>query len=119
MPSDSAVEVSCFITKDGPVPCNAGKLPSKGYRLIQELKEFEEKTVSAAVSGDVTEAVKAMYANPLVPSLRTSKQLVKEMMEAHREHLPQFFHIPGGDGFVHRGKAGKIATRTQERGAYN
>jgi 6-phospho-beta-glucosidase len=32
-----------------------------------------------------------MTINPLVPSDKLAKQILDEMLEAHKEHLPQFF----------------------------
>jgi 6-phospho-beta-glucosidase len=32
-----------------------------------------------------------MTINPLVPSDEIAKQILDEMLEAHREYLPQFF----------------------------
>jgi 6-phospho-beta-glucosidase len=32
-----------------------------------------------------------MVINPLVPGDKTAKELLDEMLEAHKEHLPQFF----------------------------
>lgn len=32
-----------------------------------------------------------MTINPLVPSDKVAKQILDEMLEAHKEYLPQFF----------------------------
>ncbi|MFS0673910.1 6-phospho-beta-glucosidase [Ornithinibacillus sp. 179-J 7C1 HS] len=91
IPADSAVEVSCVITKDGPKPISVGDLPVAVRGLVQQIKSFERVAVEAAVSGDYHQAILAMTINPLVPSDTIAKQIVDEMLEAHKDYLPQFF----------------------------
>lgn len=91
IPYDSAVEVSCIITKDGPKPITMGDLPVAVRGLVQQIKSFERVTAEAAVTGDYHTALLAMTINPLTPSDTIGKQILDEMLEAHREHLPQFF----------------------------
>jgi 6-phospho-beta-glucosidase len=91
IPDDSAVEVSCIITKDGPRPIVMGDLPVPVRGLVQQIKSFERIAAEAAVTGDYDKAVLALTINPLVASDKLAKQIVDEMLEAHKEHLPQFF----------------------------
>ncbi|MDR6226747.1 6-phospho-beta-glucosidase [Desmospora profundinema] len=91
IPADSAVEVNCVITKDGPKPITVGELPVPVQGLVQQIKSFERVTVEAAVTGDYNTALVAMTINPLVPSDKVAKQLLDEMLEAHQAYLPQFF----------------------------
>ncbi|MEX2104251.1 MAG: 6-phospho-beta-glucosidase [Bacilli bacterium] len=91
IPNDSAVEINCIITKDGPVPIAIGDLPVEVRGLVQQIKSFERVTIEAAVTGDYRRALVAMTINPLVPSDRTAKLILDEMLEAHRDYLPQFF----------------------------
>ncbi len=88
---DSAVEVNCIITKEGPKPIAVGDLPVPVRGLVQQIKSFERTTIEAAVTGDYHKALLAMTINPLVPSDKVAKQILDEMLEAHKEHLPQFF----------------------------
>lgn len=92
IPDDSAVEVSCIITKDGPRPIVMGDLPVPVRGLVQQIKSFERIAAEAAVKGDYDKAVLALTINPLVASDKLAKQIVDEMLEAHKEHLPQFFN---------------------------
>ncbi|MFE8700489.1 6-phospho-beta-glucosidase [Cytobacillus sp. FJAT-54145] len=89
---DSAVEVNCVITKDGPKPISVGDLPVAARGLVQQIKSFERVAAEAAVTGDYNTALLAMTINPLVPSDKVAKQILDEMLEAHKEHLPQFFN---------------------------
>lgn len=92
IPNDSAVEVSCVITKDGPKPIVMGDLPVAVRGLVQQIKSFERVACEAAVEGDYNKAVLALTINPLVASDKVAKQIVDEMLEAHKAHLPQFFN---------------------------
>ncbi|MEH7109035.1 6-phospho-beta-glucosidase [Bacillus sp. JJ1764] len=91
IPDDSAVEVNCIITKDGPKPISVGDLPVAVRGLVQQIKSFERVAAEAAVTGDYHTALLAMTINPLVPSDKIGKQILDEMLEAHKEYLPQFF----------------------------
>ncbi|MHA4767300.1 6-phospho-beta-glucosidase [Bacillus altitudinis] len=91
IPAESAVEVNCIITKDGPKPIATGDLPVAVRGLVQQIKSFERVAAEAAVTGDYETALVAMTINPLVPSDEIAKQILDEMLEAHREFLPQFF----------------------------
>lgn len=87
---DSAVEVSCVITKEGPRPLAMGKLPLQVTGLVQEIKNFEKLVIDAAVTGDYHTALMAMSMNPLVPSDKMAKILLDELLVAHKDYLPQF-----------------------------
>lgn len=88
--NDSAVEISCIITKDGPKPIAMGKLPVSVNGLVQTIKSFERLVVEAAVEGDYNKALLALTINPLIPSEKIAKILLDELLEAHKDYLPQF-----------------------------
>ena len=90
LPMDSAVEVACRITADGPKPVATGalKLPISGY--VHMMKSFERLVCEAAVTGDRDLAVTALNINPLCPSDDLANIVVDELIEAHKEYLPQF-----------------------------
>ncbi|MBO0524602.1 6-phospho-beta-glucosidase [Clostridium botulinum] len=90
IPNESAVEVSCMITRDGPRPIAVGELPVAINGLIQQIKTFERLVVDAAVFGDYHKAILALTVNPLVQSDKLAKVLVDELMIAHKDYLPQF-----------------------------
>jgi 6-phospho-beta-glucosidase len=92
IPNDSAIEINSVITKDGPKPIGIGDLPVAVRGLVQQIKSFERVGAEAAVTGDYNTALLAMTINPLVPSDETAKKIMDEMLEAHKEHLPQFFN---------------------------
>lgn len=89
--AEEIVEVSCVITKDGPKPVRVGKLPKAVNGILQEIKSFEKTAAGAAVTGDKKQALLALMINPLVRSQEAAQTVLEELLEAHREYLPQFF----------------------------
>ncbi|MBC1409920.1 6-phospho-beta-glucosidase [Listeria welshimeri] len=88
---DSAVETNCVITRQGPIPLASGRLPIAINGIIQEIKTFERLTAEAAVTGDYDKALLAMTINPLTPSESVAREMLDELLEAHKEYLPNFF----------------------------
>ncbi|QOS99193.1 6-phospho-beta-glucosidase [Brevibacterium sp. JNUCC-42] len=91
IPNDSAVEVNCIVTKEGPKPITVGELPTAINGLVQQIKSFERVGAEAAVTGSYEKALLALTINPLVPSDEKAKAVLDDLLEAHREYLPQFF----------------------------
>ncbi|MGL4521880.1 MAG: 6-phospho-beta-glucosidase [Bacilli bacterium] len=92
LPYESAVEVNCIVTKEGPKPIKVGELPVAVNGLVQQIKSFERVSAEAAVEGSYEKALLAMSINPLVPSDNLAKIVLDELLEAHKEFLPQFFN---------------------------
>ncbi len=90
LPDDVVVEVSSIITSSGPVPISWGGFEPSSKGLLQGMKNMELVTVEAAYTGDYGKALQAFTVNPLVPSGQIAKNLMDEMLVAHKEHLPQF-----------------------------
>ena len=90
LPSTSAVEVACRITADGPKPLTTGELKPRIAGYVQMMKGFERMVVEAAITGDRDLAVAALEMNPLCPSDKLANIVVDELIEAHRQYLPQF-----------------------------
>ena len=90
LPIDSAVEVACRITSDGPKPLATGelRLPISGY--VHMMKTFELLVCEAAVKGDRDLAVTALNMNPLCQSDADANVVIDELIEAHKDFLPQF-----------------------------
>ena len=89
--SNSAVEVACVITADGPMPIAIGELNPRINGSIQIIKSFEQMVCEASMSGDRDLAIYALSANPLCSSARIAEAVVNEMLEANKEYLPQFY----------------------------
>lgn len=84
------VEVSCVITKEGPIPITMKQLPEAAIGLVQQMKSFEKLVCKAAVTGCYNDAYLAMVVNPLVQSEQLAKIILDEMLIAHQDYLPQF-----------------------------
>ncbi|WP_317912590.1 6-phospho-beta-glucosidase [Carnobacterium maltaromaticum] len=90
LPADSAVEVTCMITGNGPVPFQFGGFAPPERGLLQLMKAMEELTIEAAVTGDYGTLLQAFTMNPLITSGNEGKQVMDELLEAHKQYLPQF-----------------------------
>jgi 6-phospho-beta-glucosidase len=90
LPHDAVVEVPATVDRDGAHPLPLAPLAPELLGLVQEVKAYERLTVRAARSGDRAFALKALLANPLVPSFGVAAPLLDALLEANREHLPRF-----------------------------
>lgn len=89
---DDAVEIRAYVGKDGakPLPLESDVNDHiKDY--IKQVKAYEKHAVKAAINGDKIEAMRALMSNPLVADLNTASACFDELLEAHKEFLPQFF----------------------------
>ncbi|HBE85740.1 MAG TPA: 6-phospho-beta-glucosidase [Lachnoclostridium sp.] len=91
LPADSAVEAACIITGGGPKPITVGELKPQINGTIQTIKTFERLVCEAAVTGNRDLAVTALNMNPLCASDHDANAVIHELLEAHKEYLPQFF----------------------------
>ncbi|MEI5991228.1 6-phospho-beta-glucosidase [Enterococcus termitis] len=91
LPVESAVEVTCTITGKGPVPYNFGSFKPQERGLLQVMKSMEELTIEAAVTGDYGTLLQAFTMNPLITSGNVAKEVMDELLEAHKQYLPAFF----------------------------
>jgi len=93
LPYDSIAEVSSIITAHGPEPISFGKIHVAAKGILQLMKSMEQITISAAITGSYDEAVHAFTINPLVPSGFIAKEVLDELLVAHKKYLPQFDQI--------------------------
>ncbi|UFT99616.1 6-phospho-beta-glucosidase [Radiobacillus kanasensis] len=91
LPDEAVIEVNCVITKDGPKPIAVGSLPGTVKGITLQMKAFEELVIRAAISGNYNDAYTALVMNPLVADEKRSKDVLDELLEAHKDHLPQFY----------------------------
>ena len=90
LPPGAVVEVPAAITREGARPSALAALPPEMLGLVQEAKAYEDLTLGAACTGSRTAALKALLANPLVPSYGTAEPLLAALLEANRPFLPRF-----------------------------
>ncbi|AZS16440.1 6-phospho-beta-glucosidase [Paenibacillus lutimineralis] len=91
LPDNASIEVNCVVTSEGPIPLVPQHIPEHVKGLLHAVKTYESLAIDAAVSGDRGLALQAMAHHPLVPSVSAAKVLLDEMLEAHRQYLPNFF----------------------------
>ncbi len=90
LPNDVVVEVSSVITKDGPKPVHIGDLPWEVVGYVQALKAYEVLLTNVAVSGNYDDALYCMTLNPQVQSEAKARLILDDMLEAHKDYLPEF-----------------------------
>ena len=90
LPHDACVEVPARIDQRTVRAFPVGDLPVSVRGLIQAVKAYEELTIEAAITGEVTRAVQALVANPLVRSYSTARAYFERVLEADRAYLPAF-----------------------------
>jgi 6-phospho-beta-glucosidase len=83
------VETLGYVDKAGIVPLALGPLPHPAAGLIQSLAEYQVLAADAAWQGDRQQAIRALLANPLSPSLDKVAALYDELAAAHRQYLPE------------------------------
>ncbi|PNG94377.1 hypothetical protein SMF913_10402 [Streptomyces malaysiensis] len=64
-------------------------LPHSVRGIVQQLAEYQVLTAKAAWEGTAADAVRALTANPLVPSLPVAEALYAELATAQRAWLPE------------------------------
>ena len=102
---DSAIEVSCYVGADGPIPVETvGQLPVFAQGLVSQIKAFERLAAEAAYTGDYNIALQAMVTNPLVADDVRGRKLLNEMLVAHKRYLPQFANVIEKIEAVERGE---------------
>ncbi|WP_336821109.1 6-phospho-beta-glucosidase [Bacillus thuringiensis] len=87
---DDVVEVSAYIGAAGARPIAFGTLQSAERGWLQVMKNMELCVEEAAVTGDYGLALQAFIINPLIPSGKTAKRVLDELLIAHKRYLPQF-----------------------------
>jgi 6-phospho-beta-glucosidase len=91
LPDDAVIEVSCMINKAGVHPMAVNEVPKMIWGLVASVKNYEQLTVEAAMTGDKTTALYALMAHPLVRDFEVAKGLLTDLLEANKKYLPNFF----------------------------
>lgn len=88
---DESTVVELWGTVDGTGfhPEQQKPLPHSVRGIVQELAEYQILTAKAAWEGTAADAVRALTANPLVPSLPVAEALYAELATAQRAWLPE------------------------------
>jgi 6-phospho-beta-glucosidase len=90
-PAEWVLEMPSKVKKSGITPIATDPLPASCFGLIAAIKAYELLTVEAAVHGDRDAAYQALLVHPIGPKADKVQEVLDDMLETHREHLPQFF----------------------------
>ena len=90
MADDDAIEISAVIGKDGAKPIPTTYRNKNIEELMHTMMDYEKRAVKAAMTGSVEEALRALMINPVVFDYDKAYNCFFELLEAHREFLPQF-----------------------------
>ena len=96
LPQDACVEVPVYVDKAGFHPVHVGALPPQCAALNYINVMSEEMAVEGALTGDPKLIFQAVAYDPLtaaVLSLAEIRDMVNEMLQQNRDHLPQFKHF--------------------------
>jgi 6-phospho-beta-glucosidase len=90
-PDSWVLELPCRVGHDGIVPLPAEPLPAVAAGLLAQVKSYELLTAEAAVTGDRALAYQALLAHPLGPAADKVQEVLDDLLETHRFHLPRFW----------------------------
>jgi 6-phospho-beta-glucosidase len=90
-PEDWVLELPCQVDATGIRPLPTEPLPPVCFGLLAQVKAYEVLTVEAAVRGDREAAYEALLAHPLGPAADKVQEVLDDLLDTHREHLPQFW----------------------------
>jgi 6-phospho-beta-glucosidase len=91
-PAEWVLEIPSTVRRSGITPIPTDPLPQSPFGLISAVKAYEMLTVEAAVHGDRNAAYQALLVHPLGPKADKVQTVLDDMLETHREHLPQFWN---------------------------
>lgn len=91
-PADWVLEIPSVVRRSGITPLPAEPLPQSQFGLIAAVKAYELLTVEAAIHGDRDAAYQALLVHPIGPKADKVQAVLDDMLETHREHLPQFWN---------------------------
>lgn len=86
---DVVVEMWCTVDRQGVTPLPQRPLPHAVRGLVQQLAEYQYLAAEAAWRGTRADGIRALAANPMVPTLAVAEELYGEMAHAHRAYLPE------------------------------
>jgi len=90
-PADWVLEIPSTVRRSGIAPIRTEPLPQSQFGLISAVKAYELLTVEAAIHGDRDAAYQALLVHPIGPKADKVQSVLDDMLETHREHLPQFW----------------------------
>lgn len=91
LPDEAVLELTCAATARGMRPLQVSDLPDRLAAPLRSVIGAQALTVEAALSGDRKLFVEALLADGAVPDRSAAEKLGAELLQAHRQYLPQFY----------------------------
>jgi alpha-galactosidase len=89
MNDDSFLELLCEVSKDGIKTLPVGEMP-RGIKGMEELVlDTHELTAEAIAKGSYSLLRRAMMTDPLVCSIADADSIIKELLDAEKEQIPE------------------------------
>jgi len=88
MGARDVVEVSAFVGKGIVRPLAVGGVPGAPLGLMQQVKAYEQLTITAATEGSYAKAVQALTLHPLVRDHAVAKAILDGYREGHGASFP-------------------------------
>ncbi len=89
LPNDAFLELRCELDMNGPRPLPVAPMPRGILGLTHQVLDTHELTVEAIVNCDRKKLLQAMVTDPLVNNIGDAKMIIKELLEAEKDHLPE------------------------------
>jgi alpha-galactosidase len=90
LPSWAIVEVPATVDATGVHGVNVGPLPEPIAAMCRTQIAIIDQMIEAAVHGDRNAALRALLLDPVVNGVSQAEVILDEMLEVHRDSLPQF-----------------------------
>ncbi len=91
LPDNAVIETACVANASGITPLALNQPPKAVWGLIAAVKNYEQLTVEAAVTGCRDTALLALMNHPLVNDYDKAKELLPRLLDANKQYLPQFY----------------------------
>ena len=92
LPEWAIVEVPGIVDATGVHGVNVGPLPEPVAAMCRTQIAVQDRAIEAAVHGDRNAVLQALLLDPVVNSVSQAEAILEEMLEVHKDFLPQFSH---------------------------
>lgn len=90
LPEWAVVEVPATVDATGVHGVNVGPLPEPIAAMCRTQIAVQDRAIEAAVHGDRDAALQALLLDPVMNSISQAEAILEELLEVHRDFLPQF-----------------------------
>ncbi|MGA9398152.1 MAG: hypothetical protein WBV22_07815 [Anaerolineaceae bacterium] len=90
LPADACIEIPVRMYRDRIEAMAVDPIPLSMRGLLQQVKAYEQLTISAALTGSRSTALAALTTNPLVGSVTKAREFFELMVNSEGESIPRF-----------------------------